>query len=403
MNDRSEGFNYKYKSYVRQEEFDARNCNDNEAALYGIQMNPYLQGSKQYIFAAVGRNRATIYECNPNGKIELKQTYVDCCKEENFYCCCWSFQAIKRDLIDHLLIVGGARGIIRIINIQQMKSTKTLKGHGSSINDLRTHPLDPNLILSTSKDHSIRIWNIRTEILIAIFGGVEGHRDEVLSADFHLSLKYIVSCGMDHSVKIWRLDSDRVKEAIDASRNYNHLKDKQPFKTIKVSFPMFSTRNIHHNYVDSVCWFGNFILSKSCENSIILWKPGKLDENIAENVSLPTYNYTTDQSTSIIHKFEIHDGNIWFIRLTLNLSNRVLAVGNSSGQIFVWKIDKEDPTISKKLILKAPKCKQKPIRQIAFSLDSKIMIAISDDSSIWRFDLEEEEEEDDDEEEDDEE
>lgn len=342
----SKGFNYVFKSFVKQEEFDAKNCYDNEAALYGVQMNPYLQRHKQYVFATVGRNRASIYECTSNGSMLLKQTYVDCCKTENFYCCCWSFQAnCRKEVTDHLLIVGGARGIIRIVNVLQMKSTKTLKGHGSSINDLRTHPRDPNLIMSASKDHSIRLWNLKTDTLVAMFGGVEGHRDEVLSADFHLNLKYIVSCGMDHALKVWRLDSDKMRQAIIDSYKYNHLKAKEPFKTAKDPFPMFTTRNIHRNYVDSVCWFGNFVLSKSCENSIVLWKPGKLESG--DDVGLPKQNYLTDQTATILHKFESEDNTIWFIRLTLNHRKRFLAVGNSSGTIFVWRVDETDPTISK--------------------------------------------------------
>lgn len=339
----SKGFRYVFKSMVKQEEYE--HSNYSESVLYGVLMNPYLQKINQYIFAAVGKNRASIYECEPNGSILLKQTYKDCCTKENYYCCCWSFVAnSQKQATDHLLIIGGANGVIRILNILQMKCIKELKGHGNSINELKTHPKDPNLLLSISKDHSLRLWNIKTETCVAILGGVEGHRDEVLSADFHLSSKWVVSVGMDHALKIWRIDSEKVRQAILDSCKYNSNRDKKPFKTAKVTFPIFTTRSIHRNYVDSVCWYGNFLLSKSCENAIVLWKPGKL-ENV-NDIELPK-NYSTDQTATILHKFECKDNEIWFIRLSMDQRQRFLAVGNQVGVIYVWRIDEEDPTKSK--------------------------------------------------------
>lgn len=344
----SKGFNYVFKSMVKQEEYEHPNKqNSGESVLYGVQMNPYLQ-NQQFIFAAVGQRRATVYECEANGSIVLRQTYLDSSKAENFFCCCWSYSIDSHkphQAQDHLLILAGQLGIIRIISIKHMTCIKTLRGHGNSINELKTHPKDQNLILSASKDHSIRLWNIYTETCVAIFSGIEGHRDEVLSADFHLSTTFIISAGMDHALKIWRLDSPKMKRAIKDSYYYDY-RTRQPFKIAKDTFPVFTTRNIHRNYVDSVSWYGNFVLSKSCENAIVLWKPGKLEK--VEDIELSMMNnYSTDQTATVLHKFECSNNDIWFIRLSLDERKRFLSVGNLIGVVYVWKLDEEDPTKSK--------------------------------------------------------
>ena len=51
-------------------------------------------------------------------------------------------------------------------------------------------------------------------------------------------------------------------------------------------------------------WFGDFVLSKSCENSIVCWKSGSLDQSEKEK----------EQRTTIIHKLDvsISDGDyVW--------------------------------------------------------------------------------------------
>ena len=127
---------------------------DHGQTIFGLAINLYST-RRQQLFATTGSNRATIYELIPGGNIEVRQVYVD------------------------------------------------LMGHGNSINDLRFHPYKPSLLLSASKDESIRLWDVRAVVCVAIFSGDQGHRGEVLSLDVHLDGQRFVSGGMDNAVKAW--------------------------------------------------------------------------------------------------------------------------------------------------------------------------------------------------------
>jgi len=328
-----------------------------------------------------GSNKVSIYECLPEGGIKLHQTYSDPDKDEIFYCCTWTFNS---DTKESLLITAGARGIIRIINPSKT-SYQYLRGHGMSINDLKIHPNDHNILMSVSKDHSIRLWNVKTLTCIAIFGGVEGHRDEVLYADFHKKGHKIISCGMDHSLKIWSLESDDINNSIKESYTYDNFRSERPFPTARIHFPNFTTRDIHRNYVDCVSWFGNFVISKSCENALVFWKPGKIEQDL--DTFLPKSQPVTDSTTTFIHQLDLKDSEIWYMRFSMDMEQKTLALGNMTGKTYVWNVDADEPEDYTCSILTQDKC-HSALRQTCLSNDGSILLCVGDDSTIWRWNRE---------------
>uniref|UniRef100_A0A673LSD4 Polycomb protein eed-like n=1 Tax=Sinocyclocheilus rhinocerous TaxID=307959 RepID=A0A673LSD4_9TELE len=239
--------------------------------------------------------RVTLYECHSQGEIRLLQSYVDADADENFYTCAWTFDSSTSH---PLLAVAGSRGIIRVINHITMQCVKHYVGHGNAINELKFHPRDPNLLLSVSKDHALRLWNVQTDTLVAIFGGVEGHRDEVLSA--------------------------------------------------------------------------------SCENAIVCWKPGKMEDDI-DRIK------PNESNVTILGRFDYSQCDIWYMRFSMDFWQKMLALGNQVGKLYVWDLEVEDPHKAKCTTLTLPRCTS-AIRQTSFSRDSSILIAVCDDASIWRWD-----------------
>ncbi|XP_069103147.1 polycomb protein EED-like [Argopecten irradians] len=349
---------------------------DHGQPLFGLHINQFMKEGDPILFATVGSNRVTLYECLEGGKINLLQAYTDppCVdSEENFYCCTWTFDSTTGQ---PLLAAAGLKGIVRIISPVTMTCIKYYKGHGNAINELKIHPRDPNMLLTVSKDHTLRIWNLKTDVNVVIFGGVDGHRDEVLSADFNMDGSIIVSCGMDHSLKMWKTNHESIQTALKES--YNFIPGKTKFSTVFQHFPDFSTRDVHRNYVDCVRWLGRFVLSKSCENCIICWKPGQLCDT-------DTTLKSKESKVTVIHRFDYRDCDIWYMRFGIDFWQKVIALGNQVGRIYVWDIDTEDPTAARCTVLSHNKCFT-AIRQTAFTRDGSTLLAVTDDGSIWRWD-----------------
>jgi len=177
-----------------------------------------------------------------------------------------------------LLCLGGTRGVIKVIDTYRRSLFMTLSGHGNDITDLKFSPSNEWLLLSASKDESIRLWNLRRGVNVAVFTGHNGHRGQVLSVGWHLSGNSFASCGMDNMVKLWKVfDSDEeskgcgpVEMAIkksfgftpgaDTGNGRKEVRQTNKFGTIFQQFPYFSTNKAHTNYVGKFVFFSGTLV-----------------------------------------------------------------------------------------------------------------------------------------------
>ncbi|GJZ61544.1 polycomb group protein fertilization-independent endosperm [Tanacetum coccineum] len=192
-------------------------------------------------YSRVGK--VTVYQCLEGGVIDVLQSYIDEDKGESFYTVSWARDA---DGVP-LLVAGGVNGIIR-----------SFVGHGDSVNEIRTQALRPSLVLSASKDESVRLWNVETGICILIFAGAGGHRNEVLSVDFHSSDYNSIAVAILSSFIAIELLAE-FWTYVERSFTWEGLPSQFPTKYVQ--FPVLLA-SIHTNYVDCCRWLGDFMLSK---------------------------------------------------------------------------------------------------------------------------------------------
>jgi polycomb protein EED len=275
--------------------------------------------------AQAGANSITVYRTMPDGTLDLLQAYTDPDGKEGFFCCCWS----RSPQDDPWLCVGGINGGIKVIAMNNQQLARYLYGHGGDINDMKTHPKDPNILLTASKDESLRLWNVDKNCCFAIFTGSKGHCGDVLHCDFDYGGGHFCSCGMDSCIKIWDMVDPMVTDRLQASKTFDADVAAAQFDPVTVQFPIFSSNRHHMNYVDCVRYCGSLLLSKSVHSTILLWQPNKFSpkQSQCEDIQLSQFNYK--------------DGGLWFVKFDIHLQSLLLATGSSTGKVYVWRIGEE--------------------------------------------------------------
>lgn len=172
---------------------------------------------------------------------------------------------------------------------------------------------------------------------------------------------------MDNSIKIWDLKDPQVAHAIELSFTNPLPSQGRPFPTHFAQLPVFTTTDVHSDYVDCVRFVGGLVLSKSTANKIVLWSP------------------RYDGSPLLILKEYLYsNAELWFMKFSCDEAMTRVAVGNKNGRLYVWNIDHD---------IERPSCSlahahaKSTVRQTAFHGSGSILISVCDDGSVWRWDL----------------
>lgn len=250
---------------------------------WSVKFYPFvLEEDDPVIFAAISYTNICIYEANNNEQSGLK-CLLTCQRppapdkeyESSWLnCCTWCFVNQK----EPWLAIAGESGHISIIDAFTGRLVHTLVGHSNgTVNELVTHPKYAYIIASASIDHSIRIWDLRrastpaSSTCVTICGHSTGHTAGLVTLDWHHTGRYIVSGGYDHRICIWTLPDYDDSSLFWHEISYEGRKRSRDEVRV-IHYPHFVSSAIHGDYVDTVHFLGDLILSRAAqENKIVLW------------------------------------------------------------------------------------------------------------------------------------
>ena len=163
-----------------------------------------------------------------------------------------------------------------------------------------------------------------------------------------------------------------------------------PFPTKHVQHPLFSSLEVHDNYVDCVRWFGDLILSKSVEQKTKMWA---FDRRRAEKGEVGS-------AFRVVREFAAKHADIWFLRFAVDVGAGCVACGNRVGDVFVWNANAAAgyvrggggggrggaPTPPALVAALSDKHCTKAVRQTAIARGGRTVLAACDGGTVWRWD-----------------
>ncbi|HIK11185.1 MAG TPA: FHA domain-containing protein [Oscillatoriaceae cyanobacterium M33_DOE_052] len=241
---------------------------------------------------------------------------------------------------------GGFDGTVKLWDLQAGRSLGTFSGHASWVNSVcLSH--DGKLAVSGSSDDTLKLWNAATGDCISTF---KHHPSEVtsvcLSPDNRLAL-----CGTDDGkLHIWDVANELHLRTLPRREPQNPSAGATP-----------NGDRGHSDEVTSVCvsYDGQFALSGSKDNTIILWE-------IATGKQLRTFA-----------------GHTWVVNsVCLSADSRLALSGSSDGSLHLWDLATGAATSFGSVAIGNFKGHTSWVTSVSLSADGQFALSGSGDSTL---------------------
>ncbi|KAK5138212.1 hypothetical protein LTR08_004908 [Meristemomyces frigidus] len=334
-------------------------------SLYDIKFYPYPTIDDDQLFAVAGER--DIFVCRPKlgDSFELLRWFKDPdaskpvadSTKHAYNSVVWTRHPVTRKPL--LCIAGVLPKQIQFIDVESgvHLSDITLSGHGKGINDLAISPLSTSILASAAEDYTVRLWNLEPayakQPCVAIFAG-EAHKQPTLACHFHPNGRWMLTSGLDTAVCLWAVPS--LKEL---DRKHDDEEEADPKV---VYYPHFLSTEVHANYVDSLAFYGDLIISRSAkhqvdrskDNAILLWKivGFESEANPPSNPPIPSPGVFTRSSFEHpkqsrgfqrLLTFDMPDTGLIYLRFSLLHTagmRPILAMGNEKSKFHFWDLQK---------------------------------------------------------------
>jgi len=271
---------------------------------------------------------------------------------------------------DGKLIVSGSRDkTVRLWDIVGNPVGQPFQGHEDDVNSVAFSP-DGKLIVSASDDNTVRLWDIEGNPVGQLF---QGHEASVSSVAFSSDGKLIVSASDDNTVRLWDIEGNPVG---------------QPFQG-------------HEDSVNSVAFSpdGKLIVSGSDDNIVRLWdivgnpigQPFQGHEDSVNSVAFSPDGklIVSGSDDNIVRLWDIEgnpvgqpfQGHRYSVTsVAFSLDGQMIVSGGNDFTVRLWDI--QGNPIGQPL-----RGHERPVNSVAISPDGQMIVSGSGDFTVRLWDI----------------